>query len=51
MGKKIFVNPDNENQSVEIEGCKLDKKPASLIEGLRRTKRDNVLKRSLNSET
>ena len=26
MGKKIFVNPDNENQSVEIEGCKLDKK-------------------------
>ena len=26
MGKKIFVNPDNEKQSVEIEECKLDKK-------------------------
>ena len=26
MGKKKFVNPDNEKQSVEIEECKLDKK-------------------------
>ena len=26
MGKKKFVNPDNEKKSVEIEECKLDKK-------------------------
>ena len=26
MGKKKFVNPDNEKQFVEIEECKLDKK-------------------------
>ena len=26
MCKKIFVNPDNEKQFVEIEECKLDKK-------------------------
>ena len=34
MGKKIFVNPDNENQSVEIEGCKLDKKQSTLKDTL-----------------
>ena len=26
MGSQKFINPDSENQSVEISECKLDKK-------------------------